>query len=142
MGFLQGYTTQKLKQNQRSLKSAYAEVNKMSHEIADLEDELEVAQISLDSRHCDLEARVAREEYLMSLLDDAYGQDKNPARQPAYPDDAGYKIPVGNRKGQVVTKADHIYVMKYIDFFEKQFEKKWEENVENWIEFLHPKISI
>ncbi|WP_170324834.1 hypothetical protein [Ruegeria arenilitoris] len=142
MGFLQGYTTQKLKQNQRSLKDAFAHINKLSHERNELQEELEDYDCSIDKRKCDLEARIAREDFLMSLLDEAYGKDENPARQSAYADDVDFRIPIGDRKGEIVTQADHVYLTKYAEEFNEKFASKWKEYAKNWVEFLHEKISI
>ncbi|WP_170398636.1 hypothetical protein [Ruegeria arenilitoris] len=142
MGFLQGYTTQKLKQNQQSLKDAYSHINKLSHERNELLEEIESFVMSIDQRQCDLEARMAREDFLMSLLDEVYGKNENPARQSAYTVDEDFRIPIGDRKGEVVTQADHVYLAKYAVVFNEKFASKWKEYAKNWGEFLHEKISI
>lgn len=110
--------------------------------IQDLEAEIAGNQISLDKRQCDLDARMAREAYLMKLLDEAYGQDKNPARQSAYGEDEDFRIPVGDRKGEVVTMADHMYLDAYAESWKANYAKKWRAHYKGWVEFLHKRISI
>lgn len=77
----------------------------------------------------------AKCEYLLQLLDEAHGQDKNPARQPAYSaeDDKNHRIPVGPRAGQCVTRMDHIYLDKFIQIFRKHYTAMTTGDWKSWI---------
>ncbi len=77
---------------------------------------------------------------LMDELDSVYGKDKNPFRKQAYTDPEAMRIPSGDQKGQVVTKADHIYLSKCADVFKKNFAGKF-KIAKNWKEMLHDRIS-
>ena len=110
--------------------------------IQDLEAEIEGFKVGIDKRQCDLDGRTAREAYLMKLLDEAYGSDKNPARQSAYGEDEDFRIPVGDRKGEIVTMADHMYLDAYAESWKKNYAKKWRKYAKTWVEFLNPRISI
>lgn len=104
-----------------------------AQEIFDLE-------CSIDIRAAHQEASDARVEYLMGLLDEAYGADKNPARMAAYADPDAMRIPSGERAGEVVTMSDHIYLSKFAEVFKAKFASKW-TFMKNWKEFLHDRIS-
>ncbi|WP_282153955.1 hypothetical protein [Ruegeria atlantica] len=104
-----------------------------AQEIFDLE-------YSIDIRAAHQEASDARVEYLMDLLDQAYGADKNPARIPAYKNPDDMRIPSGDREGEVVTMSDHIYLSKFAEVFSTQFASKW-KHAKSWKDFLHDKIS-
>ena len=77
---------------------------------------------------------------LMEELDNVYGKDKNPFRKQAYTDPEAMRIPSGDRKGEIVTKADHIYLSKCADVFKKHFVGKFKV-AKNWKEMLHDRIS-
>ena len=78
----------------------------------------------------------------MNELDKACGgADKNPLRKQAYTDPDAMRIPSGDRKGEVVTKADHIYLTKFADFCKQnELIEKW-NFCKNWKEFLRERIS-
>lgn len=60
-------------------------------------------------------------DYLLKLLDEAYGADKNPARKHAYPESEQFRIPAGPRKGERLTMRDHIYFERFISYFNKHY---------------------
>ena len=76
---------------------------------------------------------------MMEELDRIHGADKNPFRKQAYKDADALRIPSGDRKGEVVTKADHIYISKFAEMF-KKFAPKYKV-IPNWKKFLHDQIS-
>ena len=76
---------------------------------------------------------------MMNELDRIHGVENNPFRKQAYKDADAMRIPSGDRKGEVVTKADHIYVSKFADAFKKISSKY--PHVSNWKRFLHANVS-
>ena len=76
----------------------------------------------------------------MEELDKAYGKDKNPLRQAAYDANTDFRIPSGDRKGQVATLADHIYLTKCSEVFKKHYARV-HTHIRNWKEFLHDYVS-
>lgn len=139
----------KMARQHRNANNMMREINALDQDvadrderIADLEAEVEASDVSIDRRKCDLDGRMAREAYLMKLLDEAYGSDKNPARASAYGEGRDFRIPVGDRKGEVVTMADHMYLDAYAESWKKNYAKKWRKYAKTWVEFLNPRISI
>lgn len=139
----------KMARQHRNANNMMREINALDQDvadrderIADLEAEIEGFKVGIDKRQCDLDARSAREAYLMKLLDEAYGADKNPARQSAYGEDEDFRIPVGDRKGEVVTMADHTYLDAYAESWKANYAKKWRKYANTWVDFLHKRISI
>lgn len=76
---------------------------------------------------------------MMNELDRIHGVGNNPFRKQAYKDADAMRVPSGDRKGEVVTKADHIYVAKFADLF-KTLSSKYPQ-VSNWKKFLHAKVN-
>jgi len=123
-----------------AIAGAVVEQIKQRRTIDELEQEVLDLEFGLDKRDAHLEASEARTEYLMALLDEAYGAEDNPARQIPHPDQ-DFRIPTGDRKGQVVTKADEVYLMHFKGVFEQKFASKW-SHVKGWVKFLHERISF
>jgi chromosome segregation ATPase len=122
-GFYQGFMGQ-------SVANANREVERANTKIAELRDlrkrdasEIEELNARLKKAHDSIgawdrqgnawnvhyQALEGERDYLLALLDKAYGEDKNPARKPAYPEDVPDRIYAGKRKGQRVTMREHIY---------------------------------
>lgn len=73
----------------------------------------------------------------MEELDKACGgSENNPLRAQAYKDADSFRIPVGKRKGEVVTKADHIFLSKIREKFHERYLGKW-SNCKEWISFIN-----
>ncbi len=77
---------------------------------------------------------------MMAELDKVYSKDKNPFRKQAYDNADDMRIPSGDRKGQVVTMSDHIYLTKCSDIFKQHFAKTY-THIQSWKQFLHKQIS-
>lgn len=144
--FFRGAATQKLRQNHRDMSQmstaiadAVVEQVKQRRTIDELEQDVVDLEFAIDRRDAHLEATQARSEYLLALLDEAYGAESNPARQIAHPDQ-DLRIPTGDRKDEVVTKADEVYLTCFKKAFEQRFANKW-PHLNSWIKFLHEKIS-
>jgi hypothetical protein len=79
----------------------------------------------------------AERDYLLKLLDEAHGgAENNPARQPAYSgeNDKNFRIPVGPRKGQRVTRRDHHYLTAFIQKFSEKYSHMTEGGWKSWID--------
>lgn len=76
---------------------------------------------------------------MMVELDRIHGPEKNPFRKQAYADPDAMRIPSGDRKGEVVTKADHIYVSKFAELFKKLSSNY--PHISNWKKFLHAGVD-
>jgi hypothetical protein len=76
---------------------------------------------------------------MMEELDRIHGSERNPFRKQAYKDPDIMRIPSGDRRGEVVTKADHIYISKFADAFKKIASKY--PHISNWKKFLHVNVS-
>ncbi|MFG6529229.1 MULTISPECIES: hypothetical protein [unclassified Sulfitobacter] len=78
----------------------------------------------------------------MEELDKASGgADKNLLRAQAYADPDAFRIPKGPREGEVVTKADHIFLSKFRDLYQKHYESKW-KFCKKWTDFINKNVSI
>lgn len=97
-------------------------------------------EYELDQFVAHLKSEKARTAYLMDLLDKAYGADKNPARQQAYADADAMRILSGDRKGEVVTKADHVYLSKFAEVFKGSFASAY-KHCKSWKDMLHSRIT-
>jgi hypothetical protein len=146
-GFYRGFTTAKLNQNNRDLQAYADELVKATlsnrekdKEIADLKDEYKSYKFSFHKMKTHNAAESARNAYLMTLLDEVHGKENNPARQVAFPD-MDCRIPSGDRKGDVVTKADEVYLGKFRDFYTEEYESMWKKHVKKWMDFFHPRIT-
>lgn len=146
--FLYGAARQGLKDSERDLGIAYAKIRELRSKrkaelemISDLKQEVLDSDFSIDIRTAHQEASDAKIEYLMNLLDEKCGgADKNPARQAAYTDEDAMRIPSGDREGEIVTRADHVYLAKFADVFKSRFKSRW-THVASWKNFLHNRIS-
>lgn len=72
-------------------------------------------------------------DYLLALLDKAYGEDKNPARRHAYAEDVPDRIYAGKREGQRVTMRDHIHFVRLAQIIESKFPQLgcWKKLLQN-----------
>ncbi|WP_435137500.1 hypothetical protein [Pseudopelagicola sp. nBUS_19] len=118
-----------------------ARVKELEQEVDNLDQEVLDYRFSADKRKSHQSASDAQIKYLMKLLDDVHGKENNPARMHAFNDDGKFRIPSGNRKGQRPNIADHVYITKFKENFDKLYAKKWGRECKNWIEFLHTRIS-
>ena len=142
-GFLDSFVRQasitKLDQNNRDMKAMgegvgqlvaeavkqQQSMDQMADEIRELNQEVADWEISLDQWIAHHAAQKAQSQYLMSELDKACGgAENNPARMHAYDDSDALRIPSGDRKGGVMTKADHFYISAFADKFKERFAKK------------------
>lgn len=83
----------------------------------------------------------AQRDYLMKLLDEAHGgAENNPARQFAYDDPDEGRIPVGPRKGERPTEADHIFYVALAERLEGK-GRSLKEDFGNWFKLIR-KIGI
>lgn len=83
----------------------------------------------------------AQRDYLMNLLDEAHGgPENNPARQFAYDDPDEGRIPVGPRKGERPTEADHIFYVALAERLEGK-GRSLKEDFGNWFKLIR-KIGI
>ncbi len=88
-----------------------------------------------------LQAEKALSKLAMAELDKAHGgSDKNPLRKQAYGDPEAMRIPSGNRKGQVTTMADHIYLTEFARVFKEKFASIY-KHCKSWKDLLHVGIS-
>lgn len=104
--------------------------------IAQLQDQLAEKDRFLASWRNHYVGLEAERDYLLKLLDEAYGADKNPARKYAYPESEQLRIPAGPRKGERVTMRDHIY----FDTFAKVFKRDFSGLAKCWKDFISDKI--
>jgi hypothetical protein len=133
--FYRGYTQQRAA-------NANAEIRKANIVIADLRErrkqdaaEIEALEARLKKAidNVDLgntyqqawsahyQALEGERDFLLELLDKAYGEDKNPARKQAYKDDVSDRIYAGKRKGERVTMRDHIYFARLAELVKSKF---------------------
>ena len=139
--FLYGMSRALNRKSAKNLLEWQAYAGTQEGRVKELEQEVVDYDYSIDSRNAHQIASDARTEYLMKLLDDVHGKENNPARKHAYNDDGKFRIPSGNRKGQRPNIADHVYITKFKENFDKLYAKKWGKWYKNWIEFLHTRIS-
>ncbi len=147
-GFFRGAAITKLRQNNRDMShmgsaiaGAVVEQIKQRRTIDELEQDLVDYMCSLDQVKAHNEAEAARSAHLMALLDEAYGAENNPARQIAHPDQ-DFRIPSGDRKGEVVTKADEVYLNRFAEAFKTKHAKTWGDSFKSWVKFIHPRITF
>ncbi len=130
--FLYGMSRQLNRSQSRKLQSARQNNASLQERLS--EQEVEIDQLSLH-----YVAMEAERDMLMSLLDQAYGKDKNPARQPAFPASSKARIPAGTRKGQRISRSDNAFFMAFKSCFEKNYASEyngtWTEMLlDDWIE--------
>ncbi len=116
-------------------------VKELQDQVDNLDQEVLDYRFTADKRKSHQSASAAQIKYLMKLLDDVHGKENNPARMHAYNDGGKFRIPSGNRKGQRPNKADHVYITKFKESFDKLYVQKWGKWCKSWIEFLHTRIS-
>ncbi len=95
-----------------------------------------------DQSRAHYEAEKALRIAAMKELDKACGgADKNPLRRQAYKDPEAMRIPSGDRKGQITTMADHIYLSRFADYCkERKLVNKW-NLIKGWKGLLREKLS-
>ncbi len=140
--FLYGMSRQLNRNFEKTLDNWKAHAEKLERRVDELEQEGTNLEYGLDRRDAHLVAAEAQIDYLMGLLDKAYGEEDNPARQAAYSNPDEMRIPSGPREGQVVTMRDHIYLTAFAEAFKTKFARKWSNATQSWKKFLHPRISF
>jgi len=139
--FLYGQARQLNRNFHKNLTEAKQIVSNQNERISQLQQDVVDRDFWLDQWIAHHGALKAQNQYLMKLLDEAHGgAENNPARKQAYKDTEEFRIPSGNRKGQVVNMADHVYLSAFADKFKTRFAKNW-KHVSGWKEFLHERIS-
>ena len=123
-------------QNQ-SIAKANAEIEKGNRTIDKLAADRALYHRRADEWKIHFAAVEAERDYLLGLLDDAYGEENNPARQQAYADPDELRIPEGPRKGQIVTKRDHVFLKKFCEVFNKHLLGKYDGK---WLSFIRGDI--
>lgn len=84
----------------------------------------------------------AKDEVLkkaMAIIDENLGAENNPLRQQAYKDPDAFRMPKGPRVGQVVTKADHIFLTAIRDRFNERYAHKW-KFCKDWLKFANEHV--
>ncbi len=109
--------------------------------IEKLNDRIETLEFSVDTRKAHQDASNAQVDFLVGLLDEAYGAENNPARKAAYEDPDALRVPSGSRQGEIVTLKDHAYLTGFIKSYKANYAKKWNRFIENWKDFLHERID-
>lgn len=101
----------------------------------ELKDELNQRTIEYSAVLGHYVAKEAEVEYLLGLLDEAYGKDNNPAREKVYRDDTKLRIPTGERAGQIPEARDHIFYCAMKERFEDQ-SKGLKGFFNNWFDVI------
>ena len=140
--FLYGMSRALNRKSAKNLLEWQAYAGTQEGRVKELKQEVVDYDYSIDSRNAHQIASDAQIKYLMKLLDEKCGgAENNPARKHAYNDDGKFRIPSGNRKGQRPNIADHVYITKFKESFDKLYVQKWGKWCKSWIEFLHERIS-
>jgi len=139
MSYLTGYLQAENGNMARDIHALNAKIRELRALRAEDAQEILDLNFTLDQLRAHHASEQALRISMMEELDRIHGADKNPFRKQAYKDADAIRIPSGDRKGEVVTKADHIYVSKFAEMF-KKFVPKY-QNTPNWKEFLHEQIS-
>jgi hypothetical protein len=80
----------------------------------------------------------------MEEIDKLVGSENNPLRAQAYDDPDVFRIPSGDRKGEALTKSDHIYLKEFRDVFAEKYSSKFRKRYKKsytWVDFLNKKLS-
>lgn len=120
--FSTAYMRQELRNLQRDLRQAYDKITELrgyreqdlplidrqARELQEKDEIISKMRGEMDMRRAHYTGLLAERDYLLELLDEAHGVDKNPARHLAYTDES-FVIESGPRKGQRPQKRDHVF---------------------------------